>query len=91
MSAVIMMSKFVHEDMQKHKSTGLNLSEATSDTTFKTLARNPKSLKNLLVSVKIRRGKFSPQIVRPSMKKNRTSLLTMIKFMSAIVFFAVTC
>ena len=85
MSAVVVMSEFMHEDMQKHKGTSLSLREATSNLTLETLVRNAKPLKDFLVGVEIRRNKFSPKIIRPSVKKNRTGFLAMIKFISTIV------
>jgi len=84
-SAVVVMSEFVHEDMQEHKGTSLSLREATSNSILETFVRNTESLKNSLVGVKIRRNKYSPKIIRPSMKKNRTGLLAMIKLISTIV------
>ncbi len=88
-SAVVMMSEFVHEDMQKHKGTCLSFRETTSNSILKTFARNAKSLKNFLVGIKIMRDEFSPKIIRPSMKKNRSSLFAMIKLISTIVLLVV--
>ncbi len=52
-NAVEVMSKLVHENVQKHKRTRLSLREPTGDAILSTVVRQAEDLKNLLMRIKI--------------------------------------
>lgn len=55
-NAVVVMTDFVHENVQQAKRTRLGLREPTRDAIFLAVMRNAESLQNLLVGIEIRNG-----------------------------------
>jgi hypothetical protein len=66
--AVIMVTKLVHENMQKHEGAGLCLSESAQDTFFASVARNAAPLKNLTVRLEIRVVECHPKVIGPGVQ-----------------------
>ena len=85
MEFVKVVAEFVHEDMQKHKRPRLSVSETAHNTILQLIIRNAEFLKNLRMSIEIRRGNLCPKIIWPSMKKNRSSFFAMIKKIEAVI------
>ena len=77
-NAVIVMAKFVHENVQKHKCTRLRLCEPTCNAILSAIVRQPERLENLLMRIKIFDRQVSPQILMPRMEKNRARFLEMV-------------
>ena len=78
-SAVVMMAKLVHENMQKHEGPSLSLGEATCRAILVSVIGNAQLLKDILMGIEIWRGNFFPKILAPSMKINRSSFLPVVK------------
>lgn len=89
-NVVIVVAQLVQENVQEHECPSLRFREPAYDVIRHPVVSDAQPFKNILVSIKIRRGDLCPEVIPPGMKKNSPSFLAMVKLIQTIIAIAVT-
>jgi hypothetical protein len=82
--SVVVVAKFVHENVQQHERPRLRFRETTRDAFLQPVRRNPEPFEKSLMDIEIRRPEICPKVVAPRMQKNRPGFFSMVKLMRPV-------